>query len=282
MDIYTKNTWADICSKHDYQKITKTDWGSYKRLIRERREEANKLASLKACRKKLNHGLIYFHVPKAAGRWMRRFCEASLGSKFIYIHDHRSVRTIPNINRDQWKHYQESYLIVSVVRNPFQILLSMFNHQEHNGPSPPGWWNCKNWVPAGGKVNEFLKNFPNPHASGPGEQKKWIFRRTLFHQTYHKGSASCADVFIRYERLEEGLRLLFDEKSVKHHLKAIIGAGRAGGGKGYKDVYDAKAIKSVEKTYAWELEQFGYSFDGPTDDRALIFPWEINGIPPIP
>lgn len=265
MDIYTKNTWEDICGKHNYQEIIDTDWNIYKPRY------ARRLASIEVCRRKLNHGLIFFHVPKTAGRWLQRsgIVHDGFGGRYIYINDHRSVRNLSAVNANYQAAKDAGWLTFSIIRNPFDILVSMYGHTNEGGGHGGGWWDCHQY---GKSRTEFLNNFPNKRNGGRGE-----FRRTLFHQTYRKNGKSEADIFIRYENLDTALKLLFDKNLIDSQIKKIVAKGERV--KDYQQYYDDTSRKVVEETYAWELEKFGYSFDGVSDDRVIIFPWEVGQCP---
>ena len=259
--------WSAVCDKHDYNC-----------------EDYNheREASLELCRNKLKNGLIFFHVPKTAGRWFQQFAvDVSGKERYMYINDHRSVRNLSKVNANYQAAKGAGRLTISIIRNPFDILVSMYGHRSKDGWSGGGWWGCHEY---GHPRKEFLKGFP---IKGISTQKcitgnnhsgaRSGFRQSLFHQTYRKDGKSEADIFIRYENLDTALKLLFDENLVDSQINKIFGKSERL--KDYQQYYDDTSRKAVEETYAWELEKFGYSFDGVSDDRSVIFPWEVGQCP---
>lgn len=229
-------------------------------------------------KQKMSNGLVFFHIPKSGGTWFNiTFMESdgitysSKQEKYCYIHGHDSVRLHRRMQKNEIYSQlkRKNWLNVSIVRNPFDILPSMWFM---SGDSGFGWWDCRRTAST---VQGFLKSFPDKRIKiDPEPSKISSFKRCLFHQALNSASECEIDVFIRYERLEEGLKKLFDRDLVEEKIKTIVNAGSRDAD--YRKYYDLESRKIVEEAYAWELEQFGYSFDGETDQRCLIFGNEIS------
>ena len=76
-------------------------------------------------------------------------------------------------------------------------------------------------------------------------------------------------IVIRNEMLNEGLVYLAKGiygRSFRHRKKINKNKKK----NSYKEYYNRRLIKLVEKKCQYELETFGYDFDGPTDNRGII------------
>lgn len=81
---------------------------------------------------------------------------------------------------------------------------------------------------------------------------------------------SGVDVAIRQERLNEGLNQLLDAADAGIHLE-LPESNTTSGKKPYTDYYSWTTRALVERMIGPQMEKFGYDFEGPTDDRSVIF-----------
>jgi hypothetical protein len=146
-----------------------------------------------------------------------------------------------------------------IVRNPYDQLASLF------------WGNM--WGLSGSHGENFRKGINQFLLTNNIHPILKEFKRSLVHQPFD-GDECLVDVFIQYERLEEA----FGELGIKM-LESRV-QPTAFKTKPYAEYYNDNLIKLVEKNYAWELENFGYSFDGISGTRgAFIFPSELKSYP---
>ncbi|MBL4720910.1 MAG: sulfotransferase family 2 domain-containing protein [Alphaproteobacteria bacterium] len=218
---------------------------------------------------------VYFiHIPKTAGTFLTQFLVSKLGKKFV-----REGHTVPAGVLKPWterfgpEHYQsikkEDCLTVSIVRNPFDLLVSMYV------------WGFPYWPPKNysgtGYINWPFKSFRdfvekitdrNGYAWIVPEQKK-----SLFFQVFGQDGRVIPDIIIRQEYLNDGIQYLgsvFEENwsppSERINQSTTLP---------YNEFYDNELVQIVENFFEGDLRAFGYGF-GYSENSAIVDTSNIN------
>jgi hypothetical protein len=150
--------------------------------------------------------------------------------------NHMSAKRISELlGQELW----DGYFKFTVVRNPFDKLISGFYFNFHRGVIKNAGENSeielfRAWVRNGGV---------------PVDRDKYIFN-----------NEECVDYFIRYEKLKEGIAHVCAQLSIPFIPSAIpeFKKGVRNHECGINDFYDKNTIQIVLKRYSWEVERFGY------------------------
>lgn len=207
------------------------------------------------------------HIPKTAGTYVTRFLENELGQAFV-----REGHTVPKGCLHSWterfgpEHFtsvdRSECFTISVVRNPFSLLVSMY------------LWGFPYWPPsdfAGVQlVNWPFRSFRD-YVEKITSDYPWIVpeqQRSLFFQLYENG-ALIPDMVLRQEALAEGLTDLGSRLGRRWSPPAQpINTGR---GSDVPSFYDRNMVATVERWCEADLETFGYEFEGkPIGDKTDI------------
>lgn len=199
-------------------------------------ETAEVLAADASVRSRLlrEHGSLEgFSFVGRPGALRRRF------PQFFGLHFHARARNVRDfIGRDLF----ERYLVISSERNPWDRQLSLINHRRRTR----GRLDARS-------VSACMHSIAY-NALHHNRLRNW--------EVYTIDGAVCADVIIRYERLEEDYRNLLTRLGIdpqRYPLKHKRDGGRAGG-TSYRDLYDEHARQRVAEWYRPEIEHFGYEF----------------------
>lgn len=218
---------------------------------------------------------VYFiHVPKTAGTYVTQFLRGQLGDQFI-----REGHTVPRYALRPWterfgpSHYssvrQADCLTVSIVRNPYDLLVSMYLF---GFP----YWSPRNIAGHRQIVWPFVSFRDYVTKLCVWDDYPWICpeqKKSLFFQLFDEDGSCFADMILRQENLNSGLQ------AVGRYLgeswnppKTRVNTNNA---YNYTDFYDDHLRRSVEDCFAADLSMFGYSFD-KHDERVLIQGKELN------
>ena len=245
--------------------------------------------------------LFFVHVPKTAGtyvmntalrqvlqplpeRWRARMTRvgrtlgivAAVPRGTVFSRPHPVCTSTPlGIPRYQraWTQTCQGYpeletsLVFAVVRNPFDLLLSMYRYGfPYRRPRPD---KPNRELDAIGfpfpSFGDFVKAYCDP-------EYPWIIaphHRFLFFQLFDDDGGCVPHVLLRTERLDEGLTRLL----APFGIQPIVSPDRVNASRGsdepdYRSFYTDELRRLVEKKCRRELEAFGYSFDG--DDGSTV------------
>jgi len=237
-----------------------------------------------------SHQKLYFvHIPKTAGTFIRH-------GHFPEKPGRPEIEQFP----DRW-HLMAHRLNpagpkFSVVRNPYDWLVSMYLHEEQSCDpktgqcdakacaqdgeckAPLGWHlsakDCSNF---GEYVEKLLDDqLPMRYSSwsqryiGPGFDLFQGFSRTPFIQLLDPAGTVQVDFIIKQEFLAEGLAVILDvnESSILELPRHNVTPAKEG--THYKEFYDPQLADLVRDRWRHTFEEFGYDLDGPTDQFAVI------------
>jgi hypothetical protein len=134
------------------------------------------------------------------------------------------------IGDDIWN----SYFKFTVIRNPFDKLVSSFFHKNRQLEEGTEIEAFRSWVKGGGA--------------------------SIDRNKYLIDGAECVDYFIRFESLHEGVKHVCDRLSIPFEPSRIpeFKKGIRRPGIALQDYYDGDTAQIAREKYAWELERFGY------------------------
>jgi len=189
---------------------------------------------------------IFIHIPKTAGTSIEnilrdRECPVAAGSthfKMLYY-------------KNKFPKEYKSYLKFSIVRNPWERLVSGFSYFQRGGNGSPQDKQKKKLF--GDDFKYFTRNIDTFD-----ELEDTHFIQPQYEYLYIDGDLK-VDHLIRFERMDEDYRLL--RKRLGLQIKDLYKI-RATKHKHYTDLYDEETRQTVAEKYAKDIEYFGYEFEG--------------------
>ncbi len=184
---------------------------------------------------------------------------------------HPSFTTSYFSNYTKDRLYKKSEFAFTVVRNPFDLLVSYYMHSSKAGDD--GWANVNKYH----KISTF-KDFVMLYCTI--ESDKWhvpLLNKNLFSQLFNEEGECMVKYALFFENLNENLRELVNhcreekdkDKKRKVKLKTLNKSSRRTEGS-YKKYYDEEMVKKVQEKCAVELEMFGYRFSGKPEKRSIL------------
>ena len=194
---------------------------------------------------------IFIHMPRTGGTTIHNALGAGQPKDHFPWHKFKSD---PEYN-EVW----DSYLKFATVRNPFDWLISLYNH-----PHMTNQYRSESHCPGPGKRVNIA-----PVVTPTGSVKKRSFKDyarcpTLFHHEspYISQSRTIGhdiDFFIKFENLQQGFDKLCDKIGRPRSILDVV-APTANRKKDYKTYYDSDLIRDVSKIFRKDLDRFRYSF----------------------
>jgi len=218
---------------------------------------------------------------RSPSRWYNRISMPFASDKrfAVYAAGHpvctQQPLDIPIYNRawtNTCMHFNEfnQSLVFSVVRNPFDLLVSMFTYgfpyRRPREDKPKDALDTIGFPFA--SFDEFVRAFCDPNFS-------WVVgyqQRFLFFQIFNDYGDCVPHFLLRYECLDAALsRLFMFYKHTPKVSKKRLLASRNEKERDYRLYYSTELQQLVELKCSRELNAFGYTFDGH-DGRELIDP----------
>ena len=196
------------------------------------------------------HKCIFIHLPRTGGTTIHNALGGGPKNHFPW----HKFKSDPEYN-EVW----DSYLKFATVRNPFDWLISLYNH-----PHMTNQYRSESHCPGPGKrVNIAAVETPT------GSVKKRSFKDyarcpTLFHHespyiSQSRNIGHDIDFFIKVENLQQGFDKLCDKIGRPRSILDVV-APTANRKKDYKTYYDSDLIRDVSKIFRKDLDRFRYSF----------------------
>jgi|SaaInlV_100m_DNA_2_1039680.scaffolds.fasta_scaffold05203_4 hypothetical protein len=223
--------------------------------------------------------VFFVHVPKTAGMTIRsRF---SHNEKFFpnrKDREHKFGVSIPyrfgskSFPTDYFscylddENFNNAEIKFTVVRNPFDQLVSYYLHDAHGTGKESGWANVNNNF--GFKsFKEFLCGYC---LDRPKRCHVPMLSVSLYSQLFNEDGECLVDYAVRFEKLNKGLKAISkmsDSNSKGSFISNVTGARK---GRNYADFYTPELIDMVEHKMKWEFENLGYNYGGPVDDNGIL------------
>jgi hypothetical protein len=170
-----------------------------------------------------------------------------------------------NIGPSIW----DSYFKFTVVRNPFDKLVSGFYMQEKRiknytaadrlrvvARKLSGKANPRDYISGDSQIHRFRSWIKNGGAAGGSmlDRNKYMINGDI-----------CIDYFIRYEDIENGIKHVCDRLDVGFEPERIphLKSGMRNKRLSLSDFYDSETIQLVKNLYAFELDYFNYTAPQP-------------------
>ena len=194
------------------------------------------------------HKCIFIHSPRTGGTTIHNALGGGPKDHFPW----NKFKFDPKYNYNE---FWDSYLKFATVRNPFDWLVSLYNHPS-GGPSYRSQCGCpKSKDPVNIAPSEPLgKRSFEDYARCP----------TLFHNEspYINQSRTIGpdiDLIIKFENLQEGFDELCERIGRPKSTLNVVGP-TANRDKDYKKHYDDKLVQDVSRIFREDLNRFKYSF----------------------
>lgn len=157
----------------------------------------------------------------------------------------------------------DTYFKFTVVRNPFDKLVSVFQMHERERRGYSAWQRAKALAK---KILD--RGNPIDRIGGSDEVdrfRRWVHKGGVFtdRDKYLIGERVCIDCFIRFEALADGVALVCEELEIPFDPEQLPEFKPGGGDRRLTaDYFDATTEAMVREQYAWELQTFGYDMPG--------------------
>ena len=259
--------------------------------------------------------IVHVHVPKTGGTWLNNILHANAG-EYFYGGEHLAIaggiecveewradaeycvdvaECYITLNHHEPKHpgRWETSTKLSICRNPFDLLLSYYLHEEPHPTEHEGWawawqdhlrrqdvpagWDCINLTHGIRSFDEFIKKYCEPNF-------RWFHglrRINLFYQMFDNHGNCGIDIIMRNEVLVEATETFLLEFGYLNHDSQFSGKLDRSNethkkkGRDYRSFYTDELRELVERKCASELALFEYDFDGPSNSDAFIDPQSL-------
>lgn len=216
--------------------------------------------------------VAFIHIPKTGGTYVGKVYENLnyLGHSCVINtkEEQKPSRYPPAIGILRTVYYKEisDYYVFSIVRNPFEWLVSYAAHA--------GGWNpiyCdKNhydYINANKGFDYLVKSIAD-------RTDTWPNRNLLFFQLFSDDGKFITDRLLKTETLDADLSILASDFNIVYKK---INRQRVGVHDKYKTYYTDRLIDIVQNIWKQELNLFGYDFDGVIESN-IPFNRSINKI----
>lgn len=212
-----------------------------------------------------------------------------------------------NIRADQKEIYDPDKLTFQIIRNPYDWLISIYSFDFMGCATELGW----------GKFAPFLEYNLQPdmkYATWELQSRHpfpWPMMKRCFFQGFDNDGTCKVDVYVRYEYIQEGLEALLGlgdyRLNWKRQLSRLQGPLRNkrtnsvwnNSYENYKERFYHEVenrpgrkdpiikgrynhlVEMVAAAYAWDLENFNYSYAGCGDKIPLLIPENTSYAPPF-
>lgn len=136
---------------------------------------------------------------------------------------------------------REEWYIFSVVRNPYDRLVSYYHHSQVNNPNFVNGKTFKQFIETIISINEKSQNWS-------------------FYDLFHHKTKLFLDDYVRLENFEEDVKRITNKLGIEdykiHHYKPKSNRINYD----YRSYYNDKMIDFVSKKLKWDIEYFNYKF----------------------
>ena len=237
----------------------------------------------------MNKKLYFVHIPKTAGNSVRASLrehnlltnpgyekyqrEHHFGSRNAsrVLHSHLSFKTPTWPSYLDDPNFHEADISFTVVRNPYDLLVSYYIHYIEN---PSKNWIDKGWANVNGhhgfhSFEEFIKFYCTC------DSNDWHvppLNRNLFGQMFDDNNKSQVDYAVHYENLTEGL-ILLTELLTGYRLPITLpknNVSQIRRNRDFREFYTDELKELVHEKCSWEMTQFDYSFSPVAKNKVAL------------
>ena len=221
--------------------------------------------------------IIYFlHIPKTSGKALSSPNIEKLGHKFNIEGVFRRPAILNGHNGylsgcyRKYKFKIDNNIKITIIRNPFDLLCSYYFHG-------PEFKNDINYVDSGWAGVNFthkFKSFDEFINAYVDDNFIWhvpLLKQFLFSQLFDENDKCVPDIIIKYEYLDEAIKILNKYNINITSSKDLNKSNRKKFN--YKHYYNDDLKNKIYKKCSRELQEFKYDFNGSLDNNPfIIFP----------
>lgn len=187
------------------------------------------------------------HIPKTAGASVGQMCMA-MGFAGIG----HNLRDLRYVSLAQYRKQHPQILSFTVVRNPWDRLVSAYHFLAQGGLNPQDTADAERFVSPYRNFNEFVANAFTDNA---------ILDQLHFRPQYQwisDESGLVVDFVGRFESLQQDISRFLELTGLPDYRLPHVNRAEH---KDYRQYYSGKSIEIVAAAYARDVELFGYSYD---------------------
>jgi len=184
---------------------------------------------------------IYIHIPKVAGTSIAN----TIFELPIYPGHYKWWFYSTYFGKKQFN----SMYKFTVVRNPFDRLVSAFEYLSKGGNSPRDKIFQEKFIPEGMSFQLFVEKL---HANK--EMQQWIHLQPQYHFIFDEYEEKMVDDIIKFENFRDGIQVILNRLNITKEMNHAKKSNR----KAYSKYYDDKTIFLVAELYNKDFELLGY------------------------
>lgn len=217
-----------------------------------------------------NKEIYFLHIPKTGGTYVMQSLTSTLpvlwpiwtlGHTRIFHTSKSEVDIYPpkGVTGNPYKiDFLKKKFIFTTVRNPYKWLVSYYNWHTHPAKKYDNALTKKGF-------DYFLKTL----AEREGEEK-WPCKKMLFFQIFSTKGDLVIDWVNRMETLDKDLEIMAKKLDIKYTKAEKQRVNPLSKKKDYRSFYNEELRELVEETWRFDLDLFGYHFDGYDPSKAVI------------
>lgn len=206
----------------------------------------------------LNNKFLFVHINKSGGGIVTNHMKINGNTKITG--KHRSLEQMLNITKNKHNLKKEDLYIFTIIRNPWERMLSMYLFYHKNNYNSPEFFSGKNNID--NNFKEWIKyiysdKFNRNKLHGVINIFKYCFCNQLNWISDNSGNIININKIIRFENNELEDFFKNTMKLKKINTKKRVHPTKH---KHYSEYYDEETKLLVEKHYKKDIEYFGYTF----------------------
>ena len=198
----------------------------------------------------------FIHIQKTGGTSLREAVK-DVKDVTVFKHGYMYELTQYEKKKNPWhidsmnlEYYRKhpSTRILTVLRNPFDLLVSYYEHSNFNSPG----WGYSNKTHKIKSWDDFLEKYMNPNFD-------WhlkAMQKSLYSFAYDKKWNFIPDKYFKLEEVDE-LNDYLKQKGGKRLLKI----NKTEGKKDYRTYYNSETVDKLNSIWEKDLKQFNYKFE---------------------